>query len=69
MLFRSIPPPDVNLEVGSGSQAEQTAGIMVGYEKLLLKEPVRLDSEGCCPAGACLGAVLDQDVPRGYTVA
>lgn len=33
-----IPAPHVNLEVGSGSQAEQTAGIMVGYEKLLLRE-------------------------------
>ena len=31
-----IPEPDVNLEVGSGTQAEQTAGIMTGYEKLLL---------------------------------
>ena len=30
-----IPQPDVNLEVGSGTQAEQTAAIMVGYEKLL----------------------------------
>ena len=30
-----IPVPDVNLEVGSGSHAEQTAGIMVRYEKLL----------------------------------
>lgn len=33
-----IPEPDVNLEVGSGTQAEQAAGIMVGYEKLLLTE-------------------------------
>jgi len=33
-----IPAPDVNLEVGSGSAAEQTAGIMVGYEKLLLTQ-------------------------------
>lgn len=33
-----IPDPDANLEVGSGTQAEQTAGIMVGYEKVLLKE-------------------------------
>ncbi len=33
-----IPEPDVNLEVGSGTQAEQTAGIMVKYEQLLLKE-------------------------------
>jgi len=30
-----IPAPDVNLEVGSGTAAEQTAGIMIGYEKLL----------------------------------
>ncbi len=31
-----IPEPDVNLEVGSGTQAEQTAGIMTKYEALLL---------------------------------
>ena len=34
-----IPEPDINLEVGSGSQAEQTAAIMTRYERLLLKEP------------------------------
>ncbi len=33
-----IPDPDVNLEVGSGTQAEQTAGIMIAYEKVLLKD-------------------------------
>lgn len=32
-----IPEPDVNLEVGSGTQAEQTAGIMTGYERLLMQ--------------------------------
>lgn len=37
-----IPDPDVNLEVGSGSQAEQTAAIMLRYEKLLLENSVHL---------------------------
>jgi UDP-N-acetylglucosamine 2-epimerase (non-hydrolysing) len=37
-----IPEPNVNLEVGSGTQAEQTAGIMTGYERLLLDHPSQL---------------------------
>lgn len=32
-----IPEPDVNLGAGGGSQAEQTAAIMIGYEELLLE--------------------------------
>ena len=37
-----IPEPDVNLGAGGGSQAEQTAAIMIGYEKLLAEKPVDL---------------------------
>lgn len=33
-----MPKPDVNLEVGSGSHAEQTAKIMVEFEKVCLRE-------------------------------
>ncbi|WP_069133106.1 non-hydrolyzing UDP-N-acetylglucosamine 2-epimerase [Rhodohalobacter halophilus] len=34
-----IPAPDVNLGAGGGTQAEQTAAIMTGYEKLLMDKP------------------------------
>lgn len=37
-----IPAPDVNLEVGSGTAAEQTAGIMIGYEKILMERKPNL---------------------------
>jgi UDP-N-acetylglucosamine 2-epimerase (non-hydrolysing) len=37
-----IPDPHHNLEAGSGTQAEQTGKIMVGYEKLLLDKPCDL---------------------------
>lgn len=33
-----IPAPDINLESGSGTQAEQTATIMTRYEKVLMKD-------------------------------
>ncbi|MFY0255861.1 non-hydrolyzing UDP-N-acetylglucosamine 2-epimerase [Chitinophaga sp. 30R24] len=37
-----IPEPDVNLESGGGTQAEQTANIMVRFEKELMAHPCDL---------------------------
>lgn len=37
-----IPEPHVNLGTGSGTQAEQTAAIMIKYEKLLMEEKTDL---------------------------
>lgn len=39
-FFRDLrlPPPEFNLEIGSGSHAEQTGGVMIAYEKLALRE-------------------------------
>lgn len=41
VFFRELgmPEPDVNLEVGSGSHAEQTAAVMVAYERLCRTNP------------------------------
>ncbi len=33
-----LPPPEYNLEVGSGSPGEQTGKIMIGVERVLMKE-------------------------------
>ncbi len=43
----NIPEPHYNLEVGSGTQAEQTGKIMVGYEQLLSE----LKSDLCIVVG------------------
>ncbi|MEO7978445.1 UDP-N-acetylglucosamine 2-epimerase (non-hydrolyzing) [Flavobacterium sp.] len=38
----NIPKPNANLEVKSGSQAEQTAAIMIAFEKELIQNPCDL---------------------------
>ena len=38
----NIPLPDTNLDVKSGTQAEQTAAIMIGFEKELKQNPCDL---------------------------
>ncbi len=37
-----IPEPDINLGAGGGTQAEQTAAIMVGFETYLKQHPAQL---------------------------
>lgn len=32
-----LPGPDVNLEIGSGTHAEQTGGVMIAYERVCLE--------------------------------
>ena len=66
-----IPLPDVNLEVGSGTQAEQTAGIMTKYERLLLDAR----SDACLVVGdvtstmACAIAAQKLRVPVAHVEA
>lgn len=38
----NIPEPDINLEAGGGSQADQTASIMIRFEKYLFDNPTDL---------------------------
>jgi UDP-N-acetylglucosamine 2-epimerase (non-hydrolysing) len=38
----NIPEPDINLNCGGGSQAEQTAAIMIAFEKELIGNPTDL---------------------------
>jgi len=40
-FFRDLgmPDPDVHLGIGSGTHAEQTAGVMVGYERICRESP------------------------------
>lgn len=66
-----IPEPDVNLEVGSGTQAEQTGTIMARYEALLLERR----SDVCLVVGdvtstmACAIAAQKLHVPVAHVEA
>jgi len=66
-----IPDPHVNLEVGSGTQAEQTAAVMTRYEKLLIDAPSRL----CLVVGdvtstmACAIAAQKLNIPVAHVEA
>jgi UDP-N-acetylglucosamine 2-epimerase (non-hydrolysing) len=63
-----IPEPHVNLNVGSGTQAEQTSGIMTGYERLLAQQK----SDLCIVVGdvtstmACAIAAKKMQVPVAH---
>jgi UDP-N-acetylglucosamine 2-epimerase (non-hydrolysing) len=63
-----IPAPNVNLEVGSGTQAEQTAAIMIRYERLLINSP----SAACLVVGdvtstmACAIAAQKLGIPVAH---
>lgn len=67
----NIPEPHVNLGIGSGTQAEQTGGIMVAYERLLLESP----SDLCLVVGdvtstlACSVAARKVGVPVAHVEA
>ena len=66
-----IPEPDVNLDVGSGTPAEQAAAIMVRYEKLLVGRP----SDLCVVVGdvtstmACAIAAQKLGIPVAHVEA
>jgi UDP-N-acetylglucosamine 2-epimerase (non-hydrolysing) len=66
-----IPEPDVNLEVGSGTQAEQAGAIMSRYERVLLEAP----SDLCLVVGdvtstmACAIAAQKLHVPVAHVEA
>lgn len=62
----SIPKPDINLEVGSGSHTVQTANIMLKFEEVVLKEKPDLilvvgdvnSTVACSLVGAKLGVPI-----------
>ena len=68
----ALPPPSVNLEVGSGSHAEQTAKVLVGFEAVLReKRPAIVvvvgdvnSTAACALAAAKLHYEAADPVPR-----
>src|SRR3954470_22372807 len=66
-----IPEPHINLEVGSGTQGEQTANIMIRYERVLLDRP----SDMCLVVGdvtstmACSIAARKLGIPVAHVEA
>lgn len=64
----NLPTPHFNLECGGGSQAEQTAAIMIGYEKLLISRKPNI----CIVVGdvtssmACAITAKKQDVKLAH---
>lgn len=59
-----IPEPDINLEVGSGTQAEQTGYIMVRYEKILMESK----SDLCLVVGDVTSTMACSIVARKHGV-
>ena len=67
----NLMPPDYKLDIGSGSQGAQTAAILTGIEKVLLRHPpdivlVQGDTNSVC-AGALAAAKLH--IPVGHVEA
>ena len=67
----NIPQPDINLRVGSGTQAQQTGSIMERYEEVLLTHP----SDACLVVGdvnstmACAITAQKLRIPVGHVEA
>ena len=63
-----LPKPDVNLGVGSGTQATMTAGVLVGMEREFLQNPASLavlygdvnSTIGAVPAAPYTGWIIPE---------
>lgn len=66
-----LPPPNVNLNIGSGSHAEQTARMLVAYEKAFLEwKPDLVLSEGDTNTVSAAGLVCAKlSIPFGHVEA